>query len=112
MGFRDVVGIKFNYHQSQGVLTEIHNYWQIQLLIGNRIMSTFDQKWKELGMNMKVIRKAPEEMASNCQHNIISILSILLTTVMKIIFLSINLVGIPQVLGAVFVFMYVFAWGT
>ena len=47
-----------NYHQSKDVWTEIHNYWLIQL--GNYIMSTFDQKWKELGLNMQVIRKAPE----------------------------------------------------
>ena len=57
--------------------------WLIQLL-GNRIMSTFDQKWKELGMNMQVIRKAPEEKADNYPHNI-SILSILLAIGTKII---------------------------
>ena len=54
-----------NYHQSKGVLTDIH-YW-----LANHIMSTFGQKWKEPGMIMQVIRKAPEEKASNCPHNII-----------------------------------------
>ena len=42
----------------------------------HNIMSTFEQKWKELGMNMQVIRKAPEEKASNCQRNITILLTI------------------------------------
>ena len=70
-----------NYHQSKGVLTEIDYYWLIQL--ANRIMN--GQKWKEPGMIMQVIRKAPEEKG-NCPHNIIdqNILSILFTIGRKI----------------------------
>ena len=62
---------------------------------------------EEPGMIIQVIRKAPEEKASNCPHNNIiidqSILSIFLTTGTKIISFIINLVGMPRVLGAVFI---------
>ena len=77
MRFRDAVGTKLPPKQ-RCVDIGIHNYWLIKLV--NRIMGTFGQKWKE---PEQVIKKAPEEKASNCPHNIIDF-SILLTTGTKI----------------------------
>ena len=53
-------------------LTEIHNYWLIQL--ANRILVRSGRGQEEPGMIMQVVGKPPKEnleASNNCPHNII-----------------------------------------